>query len=271
MNRVVARAVRWWPLLTLGLLLVAAVAAPLVAPYAPDAIDLAARRSPPSGTHWFGTDDLGRDVLSRLLHGARLSLAIGGCAAALSGGIGVCLGALAGWRRGWVDDLVMRGTDAMLVVPRLPLLMIAAAILSPTVVGLIVLVAAVGWMETARVVRADVRSLASRPFTESAVALGLSPVAVLLRHVLPNAAPTMAVAITLAVARSILLESALSYFGVGVQPPTASWGTMLLQAQTAITREPWLALFPGGAIFGTVLCVNLIGDRLSAGREGSVR
>lgn len=257
-------AARWWPLGVLAVLATAAAVAPWVAPYAPDAIDLAARRSPPSLAHWFGTDDLGRDLFSRLLFGARLSLAIGAGAAALSGGIGVGIGALAGWRRGWIDDGLMRLTDAMLVVPRLPLLMIAAAIFTPSLAGLVVLVAAVGWMETARVVRADVRSLAGRPFTESARAMGASPARALWRHVLPNAAPTMAVAVTLAVGRAILLESALSYFGVGVQPPTASWGTMLLQAQTAIAREPWLALFPGAAIGVTVLCVNLLGDRLSA-------
>jgi len=143
--------------------------------------------------------------------------------------------------------------------------MIAAAILSPSLAGLVALVGAVGWMEPARAVRGEVRRLAGWPFVESAHAIGLAPWRVLVRHVLPNAAPAMAVAVTLAVARAILLESALSYFGVGVRPPTASWGTMLLQAQTAITREPWLALGPGAAIFGTVLCVNLVGDRLAGG------
>lgn len=259
------RATPWWPVGMLALVGLAAAAAPLLAPYAPDAIDLAARRTPPSMAHWMGTDDLGRDLLSRLLYGARLSLAIGGLAAALSGGIGVTVGAVAGWRRGWLDDLLMRATDTMLVVPRLPLLMIAAAILSPSLAGLVALVGAVGWMEPARVVRGEVRRLAGWPFVESAHAIGIAPWRVLVRHVLPNAAPAMAVAVTLAVARAILLESALSYFGVGVRPPTASWGTMLLQAQTAITREPWLALGPGAAIFGTVLCVNLVGDRLAGG------
>lgn len=259
------RRMPWGAVVPLLLLAAVALLAPLVAPYAPDAIDLAARRAGPSGTHWFGTDDLGRDVLSRLVFGARLSLAIGLLAAVVSGGIGVLIGALAGWWRGWTDDVLMRATDAMLVVPRLPLLMIAAAILSPPIAGLVLLIGGAGWMETARVVRADVRRVASLPFVESAQAIGLEPWRVLTRHVLPAVAPTMAVAVTLAVARAVLLESALSFFGVGVQPPTASWGTMLLQAQAAVTRAPWLAVFPGAAIFGTVCCVNVLGDRLSLG------
>jgi peptide/nickel transport system permease protein len=256
-----------WAGAALLVLALAAAAAPMVAPYAPDAIDLAARRLPPHGAHWLGTDDLGRDLFSRLLFGARLSLTIGLVAAALSGGIGIALGAVAGWHRGRLDDWIMRLTDAMLVVPRLPLLMIAAAILAPAPTGLAALIGLAGWMETARVVRSDVRRLAGMPFVESAHAVGIAPWRVLVRHVLPNAVPTMAVAVTLAIARAILLESALSYFGVGVQPPTASWGTMLLQAQSAIAREPWLAIFPGVAIAGTVLCVNALGDRLSAGRR----
>lgn len=259
----------WWPAIALAVVALAAAAAPLVAPFAPDAVDLAARRLPPGAGHWFGTDDLGRDVLSRLLYGARLSLAIGLLAAAVAGGVGVVLGAVAGWSRPWIDDLLMRATDAMLVVPRLPLLMIAAAILTPSVAGLAVLVGAAGWMETARVVRSEVRRLRQLPFVESAHAVGQSPWRVLWRHVLPNAAPVMAVAVTVSVARAILLESALSYFGVGVQPPTASWGTMLLQAQSAVAREPWLAIFPGAAIVGTVLCVNLVGDRLARVRPAA--
>jgi peptide/nickel transport system permease protein len=263
----------WWravpaaPATLLALVAIAAAAAPLVAPYAPDAIDLAVRRAPPSTAHWFGTDDLGRDLLSRAVFGARLSLLIGVLAAVVSTGIGVPVGAAAGWRRGWTDDVLMRLTDALLAIPRLPLLMIAAALLKPDVIGLILLVGAAGWMETARVVRAEVRSLAGRPFVEAARATGASTSRALMRHVLPNALPAMTVALTLSVARAMLLESALSFFGVGVQPPVASWGSMLYQAQGALTRDPWLAIVPGAAIFGTVLCVNLVGDRLGAGRH----
>jgi peptide/nickel transport system permease protein len=251
----------------LAVFALAAVLAPLIAPFLPDAIDLAQRRAAPSAHHWFGTDDLGRDLLSRILYGGRVSLAIGVLAALLSSGLGVAIGIAAAWWGGWIDDVLMRVTDAMLVVPRLPLLMIAAAIFTPGVPGLIILVGVAGWMETARVIRAEALTLRGRPFIEAATALGAREWHVMLRHLLPNAAPAAAVAVTLAVGRAILLESALSFFGVGVQPPTASWGNMLYQAQGAMTTEPWLALFPGSAIFLTVLCVNVLGDDLAAVRR----
>ena len=176
---------------------------------------------------------------------------------------------VAGSAARWVDALLMRIADAVLAIPRLPLLMIASVILRPGVPLLILLVAAVSWMETARVVRAEVKSLVTRGFVEAAQAMGVSPLTSLLRHVLPNVVPVLVVATTLAVGRSILLESALSFFGVGVQPPTASWGNMLYQAQATMATEPWLALFPGAAILLTVLTVNSLGERLNAARAAS--
>jgi peptide/nickel transport system permease protein len=166
----------------------------------------------------------------------------------------------------WIDALLMRTADAILAVPRLPLLMIASVIVRPSVPLLILLVAAVSWMETARVVRAEVRSLVTRGFVEAAHAMGVRPPMALWRHILPNVIPTLVVATTLAVGRSILLESALSFFGVGVQPPTASWGNMLYQAQSTMATEPWLALFPGVAILISVLTVNSLGERLGPPR-----
>ena len=242
-------------------LILLALLAPHVAPYGFDVIDLAHRRAAPSAQHWFGTDELGRDLLTRVLFGARVSLAVGLVSAALSAAIGVTVGLLGGYVGGAMDAVLMRTTDAMLSVPRLPLLMIAAAVLAPGVPLLIVLVGAVGWMETARVVRAEVQSMKTRDFVAAARALGGAPPRVMLRHVLPGVLPTAAVSMTLAVGRGILLESALSFFGVGVQPPVASWGNMLYQAQTTMSSEPWLALFPGAFIFGTVLCCNVLGER----------
>jgi peptide/nickel transport system permease protein len=242
-----------------------AVLAPLIAPYAPDAVDLAVRRQAPSLTHWFGTDDLGRDVLTRVLHGARVSLAIGLLAAALSVALGTAVGLVAGFVRGAIDGALMRLTDTMLAVPRLPLLMIVAAILTPSIPLLIVLVAGVGWMETARIVRAESMSLRERGFVEAARALGTRRPRLLVNHLLPNVSGIVIVSATLSVGRSILLESALSFFGVGVQPPAASWGNMLYQAQSTMTSEPWLALFPGLAIFATTLLVNAAGERLANG------
>jgi len=242
----------------LGLLVILAVLAPLIAPYAFDALDLAGRRGAPSLHHLFGTDELGRDLLTRILYGARISLAIGLVSAALSAAIGVTVGAIAGFSGGVIDAALMRLTDAMLSVPRLPLLMIAAAVLEPSVLLLILLVSTVGWMETARVVRADVQSIAARDFVTAARASGARTPRIVLRHILPGVVPTIAVALTLSVGRGILLESTLSFFGVGVQPPTASWGNMLYQAQTTMSSEPWLGVFPGAFIFLTVLCCNLV-------------
>ncbi len=243
-------------------LLLGALVAPLVAPYTADALDLANRRAAPSVAHWFGTDELGRDVLTRVLLGARVSLAIGLLSALASAGIGVLVGSMAGYAGRWLDDLLMRGTDAMLAVPRLPLLMLAAAVAEPGVPLLIVLVACTGWMETARVVRAEVQSLSACDYVQAARAVGAPWWRVLLRHLLPGVIPTASVATTLAIGRGILLESTMSFFGVGVQPPTASWGNMLYQAQTTMSTEPWLAIFPGLFIFATVLACNAVGDTL---------
>ena len=254
-------------LLLLGVLLLGAFVAPVVAPYAVDALDLANRRAAPSPQHWFGTDELGRDLLTRVLYGARVSLAIGLISAMVSAAIGAAVGAVAGYAGGWVDDALMRLTDAMLAIPRLPLLMITAAVLQPGVPALVLLVGLVGWMETARVVRAEVLSLAARDFVSAARAMGATPARVIVRHVLPGVIPAAAVATTLAIGRGILLESALSFFGVGVQPPTASWGNMLYQAQTTMTSEPWLAIFPGAFIFLTVLACNAVGDAIGEARS----
>ena len=251
------------------ILVMLALFAPWVAPHAPDAIDLAGRRASPSITHWFGTDDLGRDLFTRVLFGARVSLAIGVLAAGLTVALGATVGIVAGWTGRWIDAFLMRIGDALLAVPRLPLLMITSVILRPGVPLLIVLVAAVGWMETARVVRAEVRSLATRGFVEAARAVGSSAMWSMWHHIRPNVMPTLVVATTLAVGRSILLESALSFFGVGVQPPTASWGNMLYQAQATMATEPWLAFFPGVAIVISVLTVNALGEGLDLRRSSS--
>jgi peptide/nickel transport system permease protein len=254
---------RHWPAFVLASLIAAAIAAPIVAPYAPDQLDLSHRRDRPSLVHWFGTDELGRDVLARVLYGARVSLAVGLLAAALAGASGVTVGGIAGYAGGALDNSLMRATDAMLSVPRLPLLMIASAVFRPSVPALVVLIGLASWMETARVARAELLSLRSRDFVAAARALGAGHARLIVSHLLPNAAPAVIVSMTLAVARSILLESALSFFGVGVQPPAASWGNMLYQAQSALGTEPWLALFPGLFIFGTALSVNLAGERIA--------
>lgn len=254
-----------WAIALISALGLVALAAPLVAPFAPDAVDLASRRAAPSVAHWFGTDALGRDVLSRVLYGARVSLAVGVLSAALAVALGAAIGALGGYVGRAVDALLMRLTDAMLSVPRLPLLMVLGAILQPSIAALVVMVGIVGWMETARVTRAEVLSIRERPYIEATRAAGARVSRQIARHVMPNVLPTLAVAATLAVGRGILLESTLSFFGVGVQPPAASWGNMLYQAQSTMTTAPWLALFPGLMIFAVVAAINSLGERLAHG------
>jgi peptide/nickel transport system permease protein len=258
-----------WPRasdVVLSILLAAALLAPWLAPYAPDALDLANRRAAPSAVHPFGTDELGRDLFSRVLHGARVSLAVGVLSALVAGLIGVSVGASSGVMGGGVDATLMRLTDAVLSVPRLLLLMASSAILSPSIPLLVVLVGLVGWMETARVTRAAVLATRDREFVVAAAAAGATSARIAMAHLLPLAAPAIAVATTLAVGRGILLESALSFFGLGVQPPEASWGNMLYQAQSAMSTEPWLAVFPGACIFATVASINAIGGRVGKGR-----
>jgi peptide/nickel transport system permease protein len=252
------------PAIVLALLVAAAVAAPWLAPYAPDHIDLAVRRTPPVAAHWFGTDELGRDVFTRVLYGARVSLAVGLLSAIIASAFGVVIGGVAGYAGGAIDAMLMRATDGILAVPRLPLLMIVAVVLQPSVPMLIVLIGAAGWMETARVVRSEFITLSRRGFVEAARSSGAGHVRVLARHLLPNAAQAVAVSLTIAVARGVLLESALSFFGVGVRPPQASWGNMLYQAQSSLGSEPWLALAPGLFIVITTVSVNVIGDRLAS-------
>jgi peptide/nickel transport system permease protein len=252
------------PVLVMASLLAAALAAPVIAPYEPERIDLAHRREAPSATHVFGTDELGRDVFSRVVYGARVSLAVGLFSAVVAGACGVAIGGIAGYAGGAIDATLMRVTDGMLAMPRLPLLMIAAVVLQPSVPLLIVLIGFAGWMEMARVVRAQFRTLVGEGFVESARASGAGHARVLARHLLPNTAHAVAVSLTLAVARGILLESTLSFFGVGVHPPAASWGNMLYQAQSALATEPWLAIAPGAFILLTTVSVNMIGDRLAS-------
>ncbi len=254
------RRLRPWATLLLVLLALGAVAAPWIARAGPEAVDLSARRLPPSWQHPFGTDDLGRDQWSRTLYGGRVSLAVGLLSALVAALLGTAVGSVAGVAGGLSDDLLMRATDALLAIPRLPLLMVATLITQPSVPWLVLLVGAVGWMEVARVVRAETLSLKTRDFVSAALAAGARRRRVIVRHVLPGVLPSLQVATLLVTARHVLLESALSYFGVGVQPPTPSWGNMLYQAQTAMSSEPWLAVFPGVCICATAWAIHAVGE-----------
>ncbi|MFL5334405.1 MAG: ABC transporter permease, partial [Geminicoccaceae bacterium] len=239
------------------------------------AIDLLARLEPPSAAHPLGTDELGRDVLVRLLEGGRVSLAVGVSGALLAAAIGTLVGLTAGYAGGGVDALLMRLTDAVISLPLLPLLIVLAAIdlrklglgasgEFASVARIVLIVALFGWTTTARLVRASVLSLRTREFVRAAEALGAGPALILRRHILPNAAGPLIVATALSIGNVILVESVLSYLGLGVQPPMASWGNMLTGAQELLFEAPRLALWPGLLILVTVLAFNVLGDRLEA-------
>ncbi len=250
---------------TLALLFVVtlALAAPVLAPYDPSYIDLRATEKAPSLAHPLGTDRLGRDVLSRLLYGTRVSLGVALSAAALAGTLGTTLGALAGYVGGRVDTLLMRATDLVLALPTFFLLVAAQAVLGASLVGVVIIIALTGWMGAARLVRGQFLSLVRRDFVEAARALGCTPGRIIFRHVLPNASSQVIVLFTLGVADAVLIESALSFLGLGVPPYQASWGNMLIDGQVSILSGSWwIAFFPGLMILLTALSVNLLGDGL---------
>lgn len=245
-----------------AVLVVAALLSPWIAPYPPTHIDLANRMSPPSWKHPLGTDELGHDVLTRLLYAGRVSLTVGFSAAVASAVVGTAVGLLSGFYGGWLDNLLMRFVDIMLSVPDLPILIILARYFGGSLVGIVAVITAFGWMGTARLVRGEVLRLKGTDFVEAARALGASNARIMWRHLVPNALAPVIVAATLAVGGAILTEAALSYLGFGIQPPTPSWGNMLQNAQDFIWRTPLLAFWPGLMIFLTVLCFNFFGDGL---------
>lgn len=267
------------PALAGALVLAALAAAALSAPWLaadPEAMNLSAIHAAPSLAHPLGTDELGRDVASRLLHGGRVSLAVALTTAVLAALMGTAIGLVAGFRGGWVDAVLMRLTDGVMALPLLPLLIVLAA-LDPAKLGIgdearsseafivgrmVAIIALVGWTGAARLVRAQTLTVKTRDYVRAATALGAGTGRIMIRHVLPNVASPMVVAATLSVGHIILVESALSFLGLGVQPPMASWGNMLTGAMNVIWTAPEQALWPGLAIFVTVLAFNLAGDGL---------
>jgi peptide/nickel transport system permease protein len=218
--------------------------------------------------HLFGTDAFGRDVLSRLLVAGRLSLLVGVAGAAMSGALGTLLGALAGWRAGWIDSTITAAADTLQAIPRLVLLLACAALWQPGVQTLVTVLALTGWMGIARLVRTEVSGLARRDFVESARALGATQTRTLRRHVIPNAIAPALVATTLGIGNAILLESGLSFLGLGVQPPAPSWGNMIAGGREFLVTAPWIALAPGLAVVITVTAATLIGDWLQLWAAG---
>ena len=247
--------------------LVAALA-PMLAPGDPIKNSLLDRLTPPmwaaggAAQHPLGTDTLGRDVASRLLFGARVSLIVGLSAVILAGVLGVALGLVSGWYRGWVDDLVMRAGDVQLAFPVLVLAVAVLAVLGASLMNLIVVLGATSWITYARIVRGEVLTLRERDFVAAARALGAADAWILRRHLLPNVLPPITVVATFSVARTIIAEASLSFLGLGIPAPEPSWGAMLDEGRNYITTGWWLALFPGVAILLLVLGINLVGDWL---------
>jgi peptide/nickel transport system permease protein len=241
-----------------------AVAAPALAPGDPIKNALLERLTPPTWAreHPLGTDTLGRDVASRLLHGGRVSLVVGFSAVLLAGVVGVGLGLISGWYRGWLDDLLMRLGDVQLAFPVLVLAVAVLAVLGASLLNLILVLGATRWIIYARIVRGEVLSLRERDFVAAARALGADDTWIVRRHLLPNVLPPITVVATFEVARTIIAEASLSFLGLGIPAPEPSWGAMLDEGRNYITTGWWLALFPGLAILLLVLGINLVGDWL---------
>jgi peptide/nickel transport system permease protein len=256
------------------LVVACAVIGPWIDTQPPDAIvhDLIGFPQPPSFAHLFGTDLLGRDIFTRALYGARVSLLVGAAAMVLSFAIGVLYGAIAGFAGGWIDNLMMRFVDAMLSFPTFFLLLIVSALTNRfSLTVIIVIIGLTSWPGLARLVRAEVLSLRDRDFVEAARALGASPARLVLRHLIPNALAPVVVAAAFAIGDNILAESSLSFFGLGAQPPQASWGNMLQDALTPQAEAaPWMVLAPGLAIVFTVLAFSMVADGFRVALDTSI-
>ncbi|HXJ82051.1 MAG TPA: ABC transporter permease [Candidatus Methylomirabilis sp.] len=243
-----------------GALVVLAVLAPLLARWDPHRPDTKEILMPPSTRHWFGTDQLGRDVLSRILYGSRVSLAVGFVSVGIATLIGVLLGAAAGYHGGTVDNLIMRMVDLMLVFPRFFLLLAVLALLTPSIWTIMAIIGMTGWMGVARLVRVEFLTLREREFVIWSESIGAGALRVVFRHILPNAVAPVLVAMTLGIPAAILTESGLSFLGLGVQPPYATWGNILNDGKDVLEIAWWMTLYPGLAILLTVLSYNLVGE-----------
>jgi peptide/nickel transport system permease protein len=254
----------------LTILVLSVLLVPL-SPYDPEASDMANALQPPSLQHPFGTDPLGRDLLTRVLYGGRVSLSVGLMVVVITLAIGIPVGATAGYFGGWIDNVLMRITDAALSLPSLLVLILLSAILRETelpfvqknnVVTIAVVIGILSWMTTARLVRATFLAIREMEFVTSARCVGASNLRIILRHILPNAVGPIIVEATLEIGYAIMEEAGLSFLGFGIQPPTPSWGNLLSNAPEHLTKHPWLAIFPGIMIFLTIISVNYIGDGL---------
>ncbi|HEY5705947.1 MAG TPA: ABC transporter permease [Terrimicrobiaceae bacterium] len=236
-------------------------------PYDPNATDLALKLKPPSLAHWLGTDNLGRDVFSRMLNGSYISLTVGFIAVAVSLFIGVTIGAISGYLGGWADNVIMRVVDAILCFPTFFLILTAVALLGPNIINIIVVIGLVSWTGTARLVRAEFLTLRESEYVRAARTLGQRSLLIIFRHILPNAAAPIIVTAVLGIPEAILTEASLSFLGFGVQPPQATWGNIITDGKTYLLDAWWLIVFPGLAIFAAALSFYLAGDALRQASE----
>jgi peptide/nickel transport system permease protein len=244
------------------LVFILAMLAPIIAPYDPNDINVKAILLAPSWQHWMGTDGLGRDVLSRMLYGGRISLLVGLVAVGIATAIGIVLGAIAGYYRGWVDTFIMRLVDVMLSIPSFFLILAVIAFLTPSIINVMIVIGLTSWMGVTRLVRAEFLSLSGREFVQASRTLGAKDARLIFTHLLPNSLTPIIVSSVLGVAGAVLMESGLSFLGLGVQAPQASWGNILTDGKDYIQFAWWLSLFPGLAILITVLGYNLLGEGL---------
>ena len=246
----------------ISIIFILAMLAPWIAPFDPNEIHVQAILLEPSLAHWMGTDGLGRDVLSRMLFGGRVSLLVGLVAVGISTIIGIILGALAGFYRGWIDVVIMRLVDVMLSIPSFFLILAVIAFLTPSIINIMIVIGLTSWMGVTRLVRAEFLSLCDREYVLASRTLGARDFRLIFRHLLPNSLTPIIVSAVLGVAGAVLLESGLSFLGLGVQAPQASWGNILTDGKEYIQFAWWLSLFPGLAILITVLGYNLLGEGL---------
>jgi peptide/nickel transport system permease protein len=265
--RLLRRPAAIFGLVVIAIIALCAIFAPLVAPYDPgeqffEGLTLEGAPLPPNGQFWFGTDLLGRDLLSRLIFGAQTSLIIGVVANGIAVLIGAAVGITAGYFRGWIGTILMRFTDLMMSFPALLLAIVLAAIFKPSLWIVALVIAMVNWVQVARILYTETRSLSEREFIEAERSLGAGSALILWRHILPHLVSTIVVWATLGISTTVLLEATLSFLGIGVQPPTASWGNIIFENQTYFATAPWLVFIPGVAIILLALAFNLLGDAL---------
>lgn len=246
----------------LTVILVASLLAPVLAPYSYDEISLPSRLQLPSKQHWFGTDELGRDILSRLLYGGRVSFFVSFVVVILSLVSGVIIGLIAGFYGGWLDEVLMRLADVFLAFPGILLAIALMAVLGPSLQNVVIALVSIGWISYARIARSLTLKLRELDFVRASINLGAGTFRILFRHIFPNVIPTLIVQASFSFAGVILAESSLSFLGLGVQPPHPSWGTMLNEGKNHLLDAPYLMMFPGLSIFASVLSFNLLGDAL---------